>query len=404
MKWKRKSPETHGVMGNQGFFEKNETLYGSSYIMMAIANLFTVSSFSTFFLFPLFIKDHGGSNSDIGLIMGLFALSSVLCRPWISDMVDRIGRKRSYSIGCTLMSVLPFVYLLFQGDLSNFYLALIFIRILHGVGLAICFTAAFTYIADIVPEKRLNEGIGMFGITGLTALAVGPIFAELIIRCFGFSIFFPAAAGMAIIGFLLQMFLPETFSGVSGESSESFLSVLRRKTVLKVATLAFLFGFGLSASSNFVAPFAKEQELSFVSLYYIFYSTAAVLTRLFGGRLADRVGEDRVIPYALTLTGGGLLVLMFLEGSYVLVVSGFLSGSGHGFLFPCLNALIIRNQPIHIRGKINGVFTGGIDGGAFLGSIVLGYVGQFAGFQVLFLCAGCALLSGLSTYRLRAVH
>jgi len=62
-----------------------------------------------------------------------------------------------------------------------------------------------------------------------------------------------------------------------------------------------------------------------------------------------------------------------------------MSGCGHGFLFPCLNSLAIRNEPIDTRGKITGVFTGGIDAGAFVGSIILGYIGQWAGFQVLFL-------------------
>jgi len=56
-------------------------LYSRSFITMTFANLFTVSSFGTFFLFPLFIAKHGGSKLDIGIIMGAFALSSVLCRP-----------------------------------------------------------------------------------------------------------------------------------------------------------------------------------------------------------------------------------------------------------------------------------------------------------------------------------
>ena len=166
---------------------------------MAFANLFTVSSFGSFFLFPLFITHHGGSKADIGIIMGTFALSSVLCRPWISEMVDVIGRKRSYTIGSLIMSLLPLTYLLFHGGLSNFYLSLIFIRFLHGVGLAICFTSVFTFIADIIPEERLNEGIGMFGITGLTGMAIGPVIAETLIQAFGFSTFFLTASGLATL-------------------------------------------------------------------------------------------------------------------------------------------------------------------------------------------------------------
>jgi len=304
-------------------------LYSRSFITIASANLFTVSSFATFFLFPLFITDHGGSKSDIGIIMGVLALSSVLCRPWISSMIDRIGRKRSYTIGCATMSILPLIYLLFRGDLSQFYLPLIAVRIMHGVGLAICFTAAFTYIADIVPEVRLNEGLGMFGVTGITGMAIGPLIAEIIIKKWGFSMFFLAATGMATLGLLLQLPLPESYAQVRYESSRSFFSVLIERRILTVALLALLFGFGLSASGGFVSPFAQEQNLAFISLYFMLYSSAAVLTRLLGGRLADRIGEDRIIPYALILTGAGLIILMFLGGNMVLALSGFMSGCGH---------------------------------------------------------------------------
>ncbi|MBW2335016.1 MAG: MFS transporter [Deltaproteobacteria bacterium] len=123
---------------------------------------------------------------------------------------------------------------------------------------------------------------------------------------------------------------------------------------------------------------------------------------ILGGRLADRIGEDRIIPYALTLTGGGLLILMFLGGNAILVLSGLMSGCGHGFLFPCLNSLAIRNEPIDTRGKITGVFTGGIDAGAFVGSIILGYIGQWADFQALFFAAGLTLLLGIGIQRFQA--
>jgi MFS family permease len=374
-------------------------LYNPSFITMALSNLFTVSSFGTFFLFPLLIASYGGSKSDIGIIMGVFALSAVFCRPWISNMIDRIGRKRSYTIGCSIMSVLPLIYLLFRGNLSHFYLFLILVRIVHGVGLALCFTASFTYIADIVPEERLNEGIGMFGVTGLTGLAIGPVIGEILITEFGSSIFFLAATGMATLGLLIHLPLSESFVRESRKSSQSFFTVLIKRKILFVGLLSFLFGFGLAASGNFVSPFAKEQEIVFISLYYIAYSFAAVLTRLLGGRLADRIGEDSIMPYALALTGGGLLILMFLGGNMILVLSGLMSGCGHGFLFPCLNSLAIRNEPIDTRGKINGVFTGGIDAGAFVGSVILGYIGQWAGFRALFFAAGLTLIIGIGIRR-----
>lgn len=302
------------------------------------------------------------------------------------------------------MTALPFAYLLFQGELARFYPPLIVVRILHGIGLAICFTSVFTYIADIVPESRLNEGFGMFGVTGLIGMAIGPVIGETIIKEFGFSIFFLSATGMATIGLLLQLPLPESYVQVSRESPPSFFSVLMRRKMLIIFLLAFLFGFGLAAFGSFVSPYAKEKNLAFISLYYLSYSSAAVFTRILGARLGDKIGEERVIPYGLTLTGIGPLILIFLGGNMTLAASGLVSGCGHGFLFPCLNALAIRNEPIHIRGRITGVFTGGIDMGAFVGSITLGYIGELAGFRSLFFAAGLSLLIGLGVYRFQGVH
>ena len=384
--------------------KKEEALYTPSFILMAAANFFNVSSFSTFFLFPLFITSHGGSKADIGIIMGTAMLSSVLCRPWISEMIDRIGRKRCYGIGCIIMSLVSLSYLMFKGQLTGFYLPLLLVRLLHGVGLAICFTSAFTYIADIIPKERLNEGIGMFGVTALIGMAIGPVVAETIIGEFGFPSFFLTAAALAAVGFFLHLFLSESYAGLPRGSEETFFSVLVKRKMLVVAVMALIFGFGLAASGSFVSPFAREQHLTFISLYYISYSSAAVITRFFGGRLADRVGEERIIPYALILTGAGFMLLMFLGGDTILLISGLMSGCGHGFLFPSLNALALRKEPIGIRGKINGIFTGGIDAGAFVGSVLLGYIGEWAGFQTLFFAAGFALLAGFMIYRTKSVQ
>jgi len=351
-------------------------------------------------MFPIFITDHGGSKADIGIIMGATVLSSVICRPWISQMVDRVGRKRCYGAGCMIICLLALSYLLFEGDLSTFFLPLFLVRLLHGVGLAICFTAGFTFVADIVPEQRLNEGIGMYGVTALVGMAIGPVIAEIIIREWGFQFFFLAASAMAFLGFCLQLPLSESYDRHLSGSEVSFFAVLGRKKMLLVTVLALLFGFGLAASSNFVSPFALEKHITFISLYYVAYSSAATFTRFFGGRLADRVGEKRIIPYAFIITGTGYLVLMALGGSAILFISGAMSGIGHGLLFPSMNAFALRDEVKGVRGKINGIFTGGIDAGVFSGSIILGYIGEWCGFQILYLVAGIALFSGFMIYQL----
>ncbi len=298
------------------------------------------------------------------------------------------------------MSFLPLIYLMFHGDIRDLYIPLIITRLIYGIGLAICFTAVFTYVADIIPKERLNEGIGMFGATGLLGLAMGPVAAELIIKRYGFGVFFIASSITAGIGLLVELLLPESYSADRTISNKiSFFSILKIKKIPIIALVSLCFGISIAATGNFVAPFVQEKRLSFIFIYYICYSASAIFTRLFGGKLADRLGEERIIPYGLTAAISGLIVIAFLKNEFILCIAGILSGCGHGLLFPCLNSLMIRNKPISIRGKLMGVFTGSIDAGIFAGSLILGYIGDWFGFEILFLSAAIALLPWIVVFR-----
>jgi MFS family permease len=363
---------------------------------MALGNFSITASFAVFFLYPLVIVGYGGSEADIGIIMGTLVLASTLGRPWISGMVDRFGRKRSFTAGSLLMTVLPLCYPLLGESLPAIYLPLLGLRIVHGFGLGLCFTAAFTYVADIVPAGRLNEGIGMFGISGLIGMAVGPLVAELMLNRYGTGAFFLAASALAAIGLLCHLPLRETLPKDLSPGGPSFFAVLLQPRIFLVTVLALLFGFGLAGSGNFVAPLAAERHISLASLYFIAYSVAAVLIRLFGGRLADRVGEHRVVPWGMAIGGLGLLLLTLVRGHGALVLAGLAAGAGHGLLFPTLNSWALRDRPAEQRGKVTGIYTGALDGGNFAGSILLGLVGEWAGLGVLFITAGSALLLGLA--------
>ena len=378
-------------------------LYTPAFAALFFANLFLVASFATFFLFPLFITGHGGSHQDIGIIMGIFALASALCRPWISEMVDRLGRKRSYTIGCIIMTLMPLLHLLLKGTISDYYLFLLLLRIIHGVGLAICFTAIFTFIVDLIPVNRLNEGIGMFGTSGLIGMAIGPLIAEPILQNFGFPAFFLTASGLAGAALLLQSPVSDKhhLQQIEIEPSPSFFTLLKTRKQLISGGLALLFGFGLAATGNFIAPFAQEREVSYIATYYLAYSFAAVGVRFLAGRMADRIGENQIIPWGLSLAAGGLLLVPLVHGNLLLLTVGFIFGIGHGLLFPALNAMAVRNEPYAVRGKVTGIFTGGIDAGVFCGAMILGVIGEMAGFTALFICAGLTVLSGLYLFRMK---
>ena len=377
------------------------SLYNARFVAMFLAQFFMVLGLAMFYLLPLFLVENGALTSDVGLIMGVFALASVVARPTVSNLVDGLGRRRTFLAGLSLFILLPLIYLLFSGPVDRFFWPLVLVRLVHGTATAACFTASVTYVSDIVPPERMGEGMGIFGISGLGAMAVGPALGELVIRVWGFEGLFLSASLSALFSFVLIFRLPESRTMETDRPRTRFMTVLRQPASMSLVWLSLLFGVSLAAILNFVTLYAKEQQIGLISIFFVTFSLAAVVTRIVGGRLSDRIGEARIIPPALMISTLGLLGLIFSEVSLHFALCGFVLGVGHGFLFPSLISLALRRQPPHLRAKMVAIFTGALDGGTFAGSILLGWIGQYLGFPAIFLAAALCLGMAVALTRVR---
>jgi MFS family permease len=372
-------------------------LYTREFFLLLASGLLLTTGIGIFYLFPLFVLDLGGSKADIGILMGTMSLSAVALRPWTSGLVDRLGRKGSLVTGCLLMTAVSIAHLFFKGPIGQVYPVLMVLRLLFGTGVALGIIASLTLAADLAPVSRLNEGLGIFGVMPLMGIAIGPVVGERIIHQWGFDAMFLAAALFFIAGFFFLMPLKDNFATSNGGTRGGFMKALRIGLVWRMGLICFCFGVAFAAHGGFVAPFAKAGSMA-VSAYFVSYSTAAVMSRLVGGRLADRFGEKRLIPAALLIAGTGFVCLMQVTSTPGLIWTGFVAGLGHGLLFPSLIALSIRPVAAGDRGKVTGILTGGVDAGLFFGSFTMGQLGHFFGFPAIFAMAATMIFVGLGVF------
>jgi len=374
-----------------------EALFTKEFIILMFCSLLLITGVGVFFLFPLFILDRGGDKTDIGFLMGIMALSAVLTRPWTSELVDQIGRKRSFFGAVLVLTSVSIAHLFCNGIIGEIYPALVCLRFVFGASVGLGIIATLTLAADLASGPRLNEGLGIFGLMPMVGLAIGPIAGEMIVNRYGLDGMFIAAALFFFSGGIMITQVKERFAPSSGVTRGNFIRALKFPVVWRMACICFYFGLAFAAHVGFVAPFAKSIHLS-ISLYFGFYSAAAVLSRLFVGRLAGLFGEMRIIPVALVFSGLGFITLTQITSSLGLMGAGFVSGLGHGLLFPCLLALTIRPIAIADRGKVTGVITGGVDLGLFIGSLIMGQLGYYFGFQAIFSAAALTMFVGLFSY------
>lgn len=170
------------------------------------------SAFAFFFSFhlllpilPLYARTLGIPESQIGLIVGFFALSSMTVRPWAGWAADRYGRRPLLITGTLIFLASSLLY-----GLSRTAAALLLTRLLHGSGMGCYPTSATAVVADIAPPDRRGEAVGFIGAAGSLALALGPFLGAWVAERFGFPTLFATSAAAATCAMGLTIFLRET--------------------------------------------------------------------------------------------------------------------------------------------------------------------------------------------------
>ena len=141
-----------------------------------------------FYLFPLFLDEFHPSKSLVGLIMGIHSVTAILVRPLFGRVLDKRGGRKVAITGLLIMiASMPGFYMVDSAGI----LALM-LRAFNGVGWGISTTAIFAMCSDLAPPERMAHSLGIIGVAGIVAGAVGPMVAEEILRGYSFHAVFSA--------------------------------------------------------------------------------------------------------------------------------------------------------------------------------------------------------------------
>lgn len=367
--------------------EALERIWTRPFIGMTAAMLLLFTGFYlTLPTMPLFVKQLGGSETQVGLAAGVFTLTAVIFRPWVGGLVDRYGR-RSFM----LWGLLVFVICMYLYNGIGVIAMLLALRALHGASWALSTTAVSTAVTDIIPASRRGEGMGWFGMAMTIAMAIGPMLGVWVLEQGSFHGLFLLAAVFSAAALALAFFTRIPFQATAGPRK----IVLFEKSVLPLTLALFFAAVSYGGITTFLPLFGASIGVN-AGTFFLVYAVALTLVRPVAGKLADRMGEAYVILPALVVTALALVVLSLTSGLPGIVASAILYGIGFGSAQPALQAANLRLAPPDKRGVASASFLTAFDLGIGLGAIVLGAVSQYAGYGTLFIvCAVSVAVSAV---------
>jgi len=327
----------------------------------------------------------GAGNVAVGIVIGSYAITGLLLRPFAGRFADRRGRKPAVLVGSLLMAAGGFLYLLPLGVGG-----LIAARLVLGAGEGTVFTAGSAWIVDLAPPERRGRVIGLYGLAVWAGLSIGPLFGELIQHSAGYTPVWIFAGAMPLVGALIALRVPDPFRPHRWLEHEHH-SLIAREAILPGAALA-LGSIGYAAVATFVVLHLDDRGVGHGALVFGAFATMVVLTRLIGGDLPDRVGPARVATAAALVEAVGLTTIAFAHSLPVAIAGALAMGAAFSLLYPSLSLIVVNQVSEARRGAALGTFTAFFDAGVGLGAPLAGAAAALSSYEGSFLLAAAIAL------------
>ena len=331
----------------------------------------------------------GEGDVAVGIVVGSYAVTGLLLRPFAGRLADRRGRKSTVLLGSFLVAVAGFLYLLPLGIPG-----LIGARLLLGAGEGAVFTAGSAWIVDIAPPERRGRVIGLYGLAVWSGLSIGPLVGEVLLNVSGYTAVWLFAGAAPLVGALIALRLPDPFHPKPAEDEHHPLiarEAIRPGTALALASL------GYATVASFVVLHLDARGVGHGAVVFGVFATMVVLTRLIGGDLPDRVGPLRVAIAAAVVEAVGLATMGVAQSLTVAIAGALAMGAAFSLLYPSLSLIVVGRVPETRRGAALGTFTAFFDAGIGFGAPLAGIAAALTNYEGAFLFSAAIALVAAAT-------
>ena len=340
-------------------------------------------SFVSFILIPtipVYLSRFEAKAGEIGFLVGVLSVSSLIPRPFIGRALLRISEKKFMIVGAVLYIVSSIAYLL-----AIPFWPFLIVRILQGVGLAFFSTASVALIANSTPENRRGQIISYYFLSYNFAFALAPYFGMILINQFGSTVLFLVCTALSLSTLFISLELREVRGVPAGNESiaiqnQPFLNL----DVLPSAIMAFLLNVIWGSLGAFFPLYALRHAVSNPGIFFAFIAIALILGRSLGGRILDMYARERVIFPCFAAIIISIVILTFSTTLLMFILVAIIFGTGWAFLYPSLVVYAVESSG-SARGPAMGTFTALADLGAGIGPMIMGLILEWTNYPMMFI-------------------
>jgi predicted MFS family arabinose efflux permease len=340
---------------------------------------------------PIFLSQLKAGESEIGILIGIFSVSSLIFRPFVGKALLRIP-ERTFMLAGGLLAVLSSVALFVARPFWPFF----WVRVFQGISLALVFTSSTALIANISQERYRGRSLGYFLLSNNVAFALAPPFGMFLINRFGFTSLFLFCATVSLASLLLSAPLRRRDNILSNDPRIDLKidsppgpstggGGLFSRQALPSSIMAVFTHMIWGSITAFFPLYALEQGVTNSGFFFTIFAITLILCRTLGGKWLDRYSREEILFPCFINYITAVLLLAFSKTIPMFALIAVIWGAGTAFAYPTLVALTLDLCGPN-RGPAMGTFTAFTDLGVGLGAVIMGMVLSVTNYRTMFLC------------------
>lgn len=380
-------------------------------------------SISLLFRYADFIKSMGGDEWHLGWVVGLGSVGAIVFRIYQGTAIDRFGPMVIWLLSLAGLITSNLLHVQIENvDGWPLYVA----RFLMNLCVAGVFGSWLSFVTLRVPTDKVAEVIGVVGSSGFAGMALGPVIGDWVFArpvpnwqnvdlMFHISAillsgsFVAAAAG----GYLDWQYRKQNHIPLHRNPHQArgpgLWDLLRKHHPGFLLVVAAMMGLSISIPGTFLRPFAEEQNIDQIKLFFLVYNIVAFVARITFRRAPEVLGLRNAILLGLFFMSLSMFSYTLVNSTNGLIFPAIAGGIAHSFLFPSVVAGGTAFFPRENRGLATSLILAMYDFGVLIGSPFVGIsvtasrMFDLSAYPLTFCFVGCLLIIvGVILYQMYA--
>lgn len=312
-----------------------------------VATFFMIGMMGTRPLVPLFADENGASAVEIGIIVSMFPVLSLLFAVRIGKIIDRIGSKQPIFVSALVASLSLMI-----PAMSSHLIGIIISQLVAGIANTTFVVASQSYAGHSSHPSERESNILKFSIGVAIGSFLGPFIGGLLADIFttAYAFFMLSFIGGLSVFFVVAL-TPDQMEEKQKQRSlgsifETFY-LLKIKNVRRAFLISSLVLLGKDMFTAYFPLLALEFGLSNTSIGIIvaMNALAGIFVRWFMPQLIDWFGRTNVILLSIVTSGLFFILIPLSHHELWLGFLSFLLGMGLGIGQPLSISTTLQSLP-----------------------------------------------------------